>query len=345
MSRIALDSAQFRAAEYVARLYSFEMTEEDEIRFREWLAESELHRQEYREALALWDKSAALREQVIVEQRPNPFKQYWLMATAAVLMLAIGLAFFVNVPPDKGVPSVVENYVTKVGERKVINLPDGSEVTLNTDSRVMVDYADDQRRLMLIKGQAFFDVVNDESRPFMVDAGERSITALGTKFDVHKSGFDLNVSVLEGTVGIHPGETLWLPSARTDELDTNYSSANEGITQYRVNNGLEVSFKGDFRGGGAEISVAALDDRDRLSSWRYGLIRFDDVSLYDAIRELNRYTTHEVVIRDHRVMDLKVSGIFQVDNIELSLGIFEEILPVKVIRYSDRTVIVGLNTQ
>lgn len=340
MNGVSPDNARFRAAEYVARLYSFDMTEEDEIRFREWLSESELHQQEYREALALWDKTATLRGRVVVEQKTSLFKWQWLTAAAAMLVLAFGITFLTTILPGEGVPSV-ESYATDIGERKVIQLPDGSEVTLNTNSRLMVDYADDQRRLMLMKGQAFFDVVSDENRPLIVDTGERSITVLGTQFDVQKKGFDLKVSVLEGSVGIHRRETQWLPSARTDDLDTNYSSTNEAVSQYRVSDGIEASFKGHLGTAGSDVSVKALDDRDRLSSWRYGLIRFDDVPLYDAIRELNRYTTHEVVIEDASVMDLKVSGIFQVDNVELSLGMFEEVLPVKVTRYSDRTVVVG----
>ena len=108
------------------------------------------------------------------------------------MVLAIGGAVFWN---GQGL------YTTAVGEQRVIQLADGSNVSLDTDSRIRVRFAGAERRLELERGQALFDVA-DDGRPFVVVAGDTSITAVGTVFDVRRHSDGVKVTLVSGVVDV-----------------------------------------------------------------------------------------------------------------------------------------------
>src|SRR5207245_2615866 len=81
--------------------------------------------------------------------------------------------------PNPAIP-LIREASTDIGERSVLALADGSKVTLNTASAVRADYTGRERRLTLVRGEAFFDVAKDPTRPFMVTAGSRQVIAVGT---------------------------------------------------------------------------------------------------------------------------------------------------------------------
>ena len=93
-----------------------------------------------------------------------------------------------------------QRYGTAVGATRVISLPDGSRLTLDTDSQVEVTIDGKARTVQLERGQAFFEVAHDRQRPFVVDTGRLSVTAVGTAFSVRRVGSDIRVVVAEGTV-------------------------------------------------------------------------------------------------------------------------------------------------
>ena len=105
---------------------------------------------------------------------------------------------------------------TSVGERKTVTLPDGSEVTLNTDSELIVRYTSDHRRVILERGEVLFDITGESSRPFTVELDTRSSTVLGTRFNIRKlPGYELSVAVFEGTEvadGVDVGVTVGVPA-------------------------------------------------------------------------------------------------------------------------------------
>jgi transmembrane sensor len=92
---------------------------------------------------------------------------------------------------------------TDVGEQRPFSLDDDSTVTLNTNSRVIVDLLAHERRLKLEQGEARFTVGGDE-RPFHVETQDASIRDIGTTFNVHVSGDGTNVSVLQGRAMVSP---------------------------------------------------------------------------------------------------------------------------------------------
>ena len=108
-------------------------------------------------------------------------------------------------------------YETRIGEQNSITLVDGSVIQLNTDSHIQVNYEKNQRSIVLMAGEAHFEVAKDPSRPFVVKAGDGMVRAVGTAFTVRINPEALKVIVTEGKVAL-AAATKVLPA--TTELDT-----------------------------------------------------------------------------------------------------------------------------
>ena len=91
---------------------------------------------------------------------------------------------------------------TQVGEVRRLTLDDGSALALNTSSVLQVKFAADERRIVLRQGEASFQVAHDEDRPFVVQAGDVSVRAVGTAFSVRMRQQELEVVVTEGVVEV-----------------------------------------------------------------------------------------------------------------------------------------------
>src|SRR4029077_19161785 len=98
--------------------------------------------------------------------------------------------------------SLIRDASTDIGERSLLVLADGSKVTLNTASAVHADYTGPERRVTLVRGEAFFDVAKDHTRPFVVSAGSRNVIAVGTAFDVRLQDRRVRVTLVEGKVRV-----------------------------------------------------------------------------------------------------------------------------------------------
>src|SRR5258708_31845445 len=96
----------------------------------------------------------------------------------------------------------VSTYITEIGAREMVPLADGSKVELNTDTRIRTVVTKERRTVWLDRGEAYFEVVPDTSRPFVVLAGSRRITVVGTKFAVRRDGDEVQVKVPEAIVHV-----------------------------------------------------------------------------------------------------------------------------------------------
>ncbi|HXA92014.1 MAG TPA: FecR domain-containing protein, partial [Steroidobacteraceae bacterium] len=122
----------------------------------------------------------------------------WASALAAAVLAACALAFFWV----RGDETPTWRYTTRHGEQLVQPLPDGSVLRLNTDSTVTVRYDPAERRIELVRGQAFFKVAHASQRPFRVTAGVAEMLAVGTQFEVYRKSDATLVTVFEGAVTV-----------------------------------------------------------------------------------------------------------------------------------------------
>lgn len=212
-----------------------------------------------------------------------------------------------------------QRYATRVGERRTIQLPDGTKVALNTGSVLEVAYRADVRDLRLLRGQALFQVAKDPNRPFVVLAGERRIIATGTAFDVRlDEGGGLSVLLVEGRVHVEPRRREGL--ARLVPV----------LARETLQPGERLSaVESDGSTKDSETLVAPAEIA-RATAWSRGQIIFRGDRLRDALSEVNRYSTTQLVIADPGIADLEISGVFPASGHRDFLDALQLLYPVKV---------------
>ncbi|WP_181404619.1 FecR family protein [Asticcacaulis tiandongensis] len=188
-----------------------------------------------------------------------------------------------------GVPSYGKEYLTHLGEVKVIPMADGSVISMNTDSRIRVRYSQGQRLVHLERGEVLFEVAHDAARPFIVKALGTEVLAVGTSFTVRKLG-DAGVQVLvrEGLVKInrHNQDAVRVGASRRAIVQT--TDAAEALP--------------------ARVEAYPVE---RELAWREGRIAFEGETLRSAAAEFRRYSETRILIDDPVVANETITGLFQ----------------------------------
>ena len=304
------DVIEQEAAAWIAKLDGGALSRKDLRGLREWALQSAEHRAVINEMAADWD-----RLDVLALLRPAPGVSTgvggrWrragtgLAAGLAVIAVAIGtMRMMPGEQLDEAVPAPV-TYVTAIGELQSVTLPDGTDVHINTSSRLQVDFSEGERSILLHRGEAFFYVVASE-RPFVVTAGQGRVTALGTAFAVRIAEDEVvDVDVTEGTVEITAG-TGTTGSGTTAELVSRIASAGQTV---RIGETIEL------------VRTVEPELLERELAWRDGMLVFDGDSLDHVIAEVSRYSPMEIVIADAALRDLKVGGYFRAGDTQVLLS-------------------------
>ncbi|PTQ08238.1 iron dicitrate transport regulator FecR [Sphingomonas oleivorans] len=208
------------------------------------------------------------------------------LAAAAAMVATVGGASILlwqrlDVPPSPQMASIRE-FRTETGGRSTVRLPDGSVVTLDTESVVRVPDWGAERRVTLVGGRAFFKVAKDAAHPFVVTAGGNSVTALGTAFDVRVEPGRFGVALVEGRVRV---ET---PAAkRTTILDPGGTLIAEG-----------------------RAIRLAQGEADQATGWLAHRLTFDEAPLDHVVAEMNRYSERKLILNDTALRSRKISGVF-----------------------------------
>lgn len=261
----------------------------------------------------------AMRDRAL-EQRPAA-PRWRIAAGVAAAVLAIGAgALWLPAPtmPAGGGLQVASGagsfYQTGVGERSTVTLTDGSKVTLNTRSRVEVSYAEGRRDVKLIAGQALFEVAKDKTRPFVVTAGPRQVTALGTEFDVRLDGQKVQVTLIEGKVAVAPTRPTVLQKIVAPER--------------RLVAGQQLVANLDAIG--SEVRKA---DVEATASWRQGKVVFADTPLTEAVAEMNRYSATPIMVGDPSLARYTVNGMFLTGQPQSFVGAVTAYFPIEARPY------------
>jgi transmembrane sensor len=229
-----------------------------------------------------------------------------LIAMAAIVLLAI------FVQPHFYESSTVEAFATQIGERKNLQLADGSEIQLNTDSKISVTLERQRRTVRLEKGEALFDVASDPSRPFHVMIGDQHVQVVGTAFNIIRHDGDVAVTVVSGVVQV------------------SRASAPAGDTQVRLTRGDQfVRHDGD-----REYRLTKVDPAV-ATAWREGRLVFEDTPLSEVVSNLNRYFPKIIHIEDKSIEHLRFTGILKMDDEGAVLRRLEAFLPVAVQEQGD----------
>jgi len=308
----APDTVERAAARWFARRRSGEMSEAKARELQAWLDANAAHRAAYDVVSRAWVRAGLMRSAPEVLQlrarhrRPFPLARRVLASRA----MAAGLvAAVVGVGGLFGVQTAWEQlhrlpdatYRTGVGEQRTIRLADGSRVTLNTDTIVRTRRSGARRLIYLDRGQAFFKVAHDRAHPFVVTAAGRTVTALGTAFDVRLDKGRFQVVLVEGRVKVEAPVAAAAHDPGTP-AETPRSQATELIAGSQL---VAVSDR-DWKVGRADIPEE--------TAWVTGWLKFDGQPLGDVAAELGRYSNQRIVLTDPSLASAPVSGRFRPEN-------------------------------
>ena len=320
------------------------------IAFETWLEADPRHRSVYEELARVWgdlDGLAVLKQDQRIEtvrkgvreeelQRRLPVPLAWARgaAIAASLLRAVAVGGF-GLSGVFGPEAPMETqraYATAVGQQRLVELPDGSQVQLNTNTILTVDYSGPERRLTLEKGEAHFEVARDENRPFIVQAGGTEVRALGTAFNIHlRAQAPVEVIVTEGVVEVvrsqGEGPGLDAPSDASDSV----ADWSEPPAPVRLEAGQSIGVPSQAPDIAMPIAVDTVDMTRELA-WREGMLVFEGEPLERVVEELSRYTEARFVILDDSIRERRVGGYFRTDDIDTLLDVFEQGLSVEVRR-------------
>lgn len=333
------------ACAWIAQLDGSEPSQQDLAALREWMDRSPAHRDAIRRLSLLWDDLNVLTELAV----PRPVSERRrarlpgrrlrrasapLAAAAALLLVMIAMLFSGHwrepaTPPVAAAGLQSASYHTAIGQQRTIDMADGSRLTLNTNSRVVVDLTEQSRDIRLLKGEALFEVASDPQRAFRVYAGAGLVRAVGTAFTVRlKSADDVAVTVTEGVV-----ELATLPPSGGD-LKGDEPADRSGTLLAKVSAGQIATFGRDLE----SIRTVGRTEISRRLAWREGMLRFDGEPLSEVVNEVSRYTTQEIRIVDPALRDLRIGGYFKTGETDAMLEALAAGFGVRVERTDDGTV-------
>ena len=260
---------------------------------------------------------------------PWPSHRVWAPVFAMALAIIVGAVLW-----QLGGHRTIETsaFKTERAAHRDISLPDGSRVRLGAKSQLFVNFTSQTRYLVLEGGEAFFDVAKDSQRPFLVQAGDVTVRAVGTEFNVRRVMGQTIVTVTEGTVDV-------VQSLRQDDRRPKPAAARNRSETIRVVAGEQVS----VRPREPAVSVKQIDSQ-AVSAWQEGRLEFGDEPLGMVIETINRYSRRDVVITDQAINEYRFTGTVSREHIDEWLFALPEIFPVDVRRVGNETVLISPRT-
>jgi transmembrane sensor len=323
-------AADAEAAAWVARFDGGDVSAKDQAAFQEWLNRSPLHRDAIAAYGNLWSEFDTLKSLIHTGEAALPAAAHdsfpvmlerakpWLAACAAAVIAATGGAVLLHpLHPRPQLLAKARNrelaglfqtaarssYETAVGGQKRITLADGTLVILNTNSRLDVDFTGKGRDVHLMRGEAYFEVVHNKTRPFTVTADNYVVRDIGTAFDVHLSKAGLvEVGVTKGSVEVRP--------ARDTGQD---KSLGVIVAGHDIVLGEKVERPEAVSGA----------DMGRKLAWRQGQLIYTGQPLGEVLADISRYSSIKIELADPALADLPVGGAFRTDQIEAIFAALE----------------------
>jgi len=259
-------------------------------------------------AMTLDDDSLMMFEDALRAQLPNVddivrranARKRKTISAAAIAIVAAWIGLFWLDPAYNS-----EQVATTVGERGTWQLSDGSEVSLNTDSILRVEYHLRSRRFYLPQGEALFKAQHSRWRSFIVYANHTKVEDIGTVFNVRNTASGARVAVLEGSVAVSP-------------------DGDPAITPHILNAGQLVEVYG------GHIDEPRVDAGE-AALWQNGKLHFDNTPLSSVVDELRRYRRTPIRLAPS-LSGLRITGQFDIDRIDQLLALLPTLAPVAVNR-------------
>lgn len=298
------------------------LTEGEEKELGLWLAENRQNYESFMELAALWDRMDVLHRLADIFPEPDKRKAARntrvALAVAASVVAALTLFAVLQMPetraPETGNEAVAlqpSAYETVIGEQRTFKLPDGTQLVLNTNSLVQVDYSPTNRILRFERGEIHVSVAHDPERPLSVVIGNTIVQAVGTEFNIEiTQDQSIELMVTDGVVMVGVIDSSATEGSSDSPILLTQGSKVVGAGEKAVISGDEPSTEAiePQRVQSNEIAVEL--------SWREGNLIFQGESLEEAVYEVGRYTAVEFVILDEEAKKVRVAGMFKAGDVE-----------------------------
>ena len=331
------DPIHLAAADWFVRLQSTEVSLEETLAWQAWLHDSPLHAQAFARIEETSDvmrhvaapPAASMRElardrydaSVPIKnwKRPRMRRRSWLTLgmAASIAAAALIFAFFKT-------PAETTTFATAIGETSNVSLSDGSIIALGGDTQIRVALSENLRAIELTRGEALFKVAKDAARPFKVRAGNATIIAVGTEFNVERDSDRAVVSVTEGRVEVKPDVGL-LPVSLLQGFKPKLRSVH-------VNAGQQTT------AGSAGIEEPTKME-DPATGWQIGHLAFRLQPLRYVLEDVNRYAHKPIVLENESMGALIITGTVERENISGWVKSLEHAFDLEATEEADQIVL------
>ena len=312
-------------AEQIARYLSGNIGEEEASTLMEWVKADATNQAYFEECKALWELSnnyddtfesdvPAAWEKVArrineprlssVKSEPRSIvKHIWLRAAVILFLVVAGfmIAQFLKIEQPAELA-----YHTQTEEQIRVDLPDGSTVWLNENSKLSY-LPSFQERIVQLEGEAFFEVARDEQHPFEIIAANSKTVVLGTTFNVRAYPNEEEVAVT-----VKSGKVVLRPINKTDKAIL-----------------LEAGESGEVERSTAQVSKKA-EQQVNADAWKTKRLAFEDVPLREVIPTLERYFNLEINVQNEALLNCHINGTYEQPDIEQIMKVFQFILEIDV---------------
>lgn len=245
---------------------------------KQWLVSGKLRLKYKANPQKAWEKFSKLRS----DQKPTTVRWiHFATRLAAMILLTVGLGFLIR-EFGKTEPY---HYATFEGETKWVVLPDSSRIKLNESSLLTVasDFNTKERNVIL-KGEAFFEISRDESRPFNIQTGDARTKVLGTSF---------NIKAIEDA----PNVELYVVNGKVS-----FATKDSELI-------LTAGMAANFNKSNAQLALEK--NLDNSLAWHSEVLKFEDTPLDKVFDDLQEYFKVEIFIIDEEIKNCRFTGEFK----------------------------------
>ncbi len=362
-TKVSNDKRLFEITDMVDKINSKDLTREEEILYYKLLERDKAAQKEFDVINAIWHSSSEVFknepipevQKVSARMSSSATGRLWewlnrvnfslpvrFAAVAATIMMVVAGIWFLQIG---NVTPVMHS--TATGEQKRIYLSDRSMIFLDSETELLIAFSEDLRRIELKTGRASFSVSQDPKRPFVVSAGEYSVIAVGTVFDVYKDKKNkLSVTVTEGRVQVSKDKkmaenpkklskilkkkSIGLPLKPGKKI-FNEKSQNSGL----IDSGQKLIAQSRLKA----YEVKEVDTKT-VDEWRSGRLIFRSTPFEDVVNEINRYLENKIVVADDHLKQLSTNFIFNIRDRRDFLAILEQTLPIVSKKTSNGKIII-----
>ena len=326
-----------KIADYLAN----ESSDKERSSLEAWLSEKEANRRLFDKVKKVWQASEICaddfcpnvelaweklkkakdkaRQMPVKDEKIGADNKKWIPYAASVALLLSALVGWLAMKETHFVQKMsFQQETVEANKKGQVELADGSKVWLNSNTRFYYPKAFDDKRVVYLEGEAYFEIARDEERPFVIYSGQSVTEVLGTSFNVNTKDNTVTVTVASGRVALYP----------------------EGNKESHVV--LEKGEAGRFMVENKVVSKVKNEDINYLS-WQTGVLTFEGASLSAVAKALSRHYGAEVAVDGEAPESCRLTCSFKNQTLDEVLELIRLTLDIEIKKEKERILLVGKN--